>query len=158
MIQQNILLITIAAVTLQIFCSRTLAESFDSESRSQADVSHAVPSQVPECQKKESEFRVPPWARSLNLTPEQRSRLQAIHEKSRTMDEPLYQKEREAEKKMLSLLQSSASIAEIRQQRQILQPLHQQLDDNRFESLMSEREILTPEQLTKVIQFFRKQP
>ena len=59
---------------------------------------------------------------------------------------------------MLSLLQSSASIAEIRQQRQILQPLHQQLDDNRFESLMSEREILTPEQLTKVIQFFRKQP
>lgn len=99
MIQKNILLITIAAVTLQIFCSRTLAESFDSESRSQADVSHAVPSQVPECQKKESEFRVPPWARNLNLTPEQRSRLQAIHEKSRTMDEPLYQKERETEKK-----------------------------------------------------------
>ncbi len=74
------------------------------------------------------------------------------------MHQPLHQKEREAEKKMLSLLQSSASIAEICQQHQIVQTLHKQLDDSRFESLMSEREILTQEQLIKIIQFFRKQP
>jgi len=104
------------------------------------------------------ESPAPPWARDLNLTAEQRSHLKAVDDRARKEGEQLHQKLMETEKQLRSLLQSNASIEQLRQQHQEVQKLHQQLDDNRFEALLGERQVLTPEQLTKAIQQFHGHP
>jgi len=57
----------------------------------------------------------------------------------------------QAEKQeMRSLLQSDASTAVLTEQHQKLQALRQQKGDNRFETMLQVREILTPEQRAKM--------
>jgi hypothetical protein len=63
-----------------------------------------------------------------------------------------------AEQQLRSLLQSQASIQSLRQQHQKVQQLRQQLDDNQFDALLAERQVLTAEQLATVIQRFRSAP
>ncbi|MBW4522635.1 MAG: periplasmic heavy metal sensor [Scytolyngbya sp. HA4215-MV1] len=106
----------------------------------------------------QNEIPVPPWARDLNLSAEQRSRLNTVHEQARQQGEPLQQKLMAAETQLQALLQSNASIEQLRQQHRVVQQLRQQLDDNHFEALLGERQVLTPEQLAKVIQMFRNRP
>ena len=105
-----------------------------------------------------NEIPAPPWARDLNLSAEQRSRLKTVNEQARQEGEALHQKLMEAEKQLRSLLQSDASLQALREQHQQVQQLRQQLDDNHFEALLSERQVLTPEQLAKVIQAVRDRP
>jgi hypothetical protein len=87
----------------------------------------------------------PAWGKDLNLTTGKNSEL--VRQKMMT-----------AQRKMGSLLQSTASISQLRQQYQEVQQLRQQLDLNEFEALLSERQILTPEQLTMAIQKFQRKP
>jgi Spy/CpxP family protein refolding chaperone len=103
-----------------------------------------------------NEIPAPPWARDLNLSAEQRSRLKAVDEQARQEGEMLHQKLMAAEKELRSLLQSNASIEQLRQKHREVQQLRQQLDDNHFEALLGERQVLNPDQLAKVIEQFRK--
>jgi Spy/CpxP family protein refolding chaperone len=105
-----------------------------------------------------NEIPAPPWARTLNLTVEQRSRLKTVNEQARNEGEMLHQKLMEADNQLRSLLQSNAAIQQLRQQHQEVQKLRQQLDNNHFEALLGERQVLTSEQLAKVIQEFRNRP
>jgi Spy/CpxP family protein refolding chaperone len=100
----------------------------------------------------------PAWGKDLNLTTEQRTQLKAIRDRSGKNSELVRQKMMTAQRKMGSLLQSTASISQLRQQYQEVQQLRQQLDLNEFEALLSERQILTPEQLTMAIQKFQRKP
>jgi Spy/CpxP family protein refolding chaperone len=102
-----------------------------------------------------NEIPAPPWARNLNLSAEQRSRLKTVNQQARNQGETLHQQLMAAEKQLRSRLQSNASIDQLRQQHQEVQKLRQQLDNNHFEALLGERQVLTSEQLAKVIQEFQ---
>lgn len=63
-----------------------------------------------------------------------------------------------SERELRSRLQRDATIQQLRQQYQEVQQLRQQLDENRFEALLAERQVLTPAQLSIVIQEWRDRP
>ncbi len=115
-------------------------------------------SQSPPTPPTATEIPPPPWARNLNLTAAQRSQLQKVNQQARQQGDQLHQQLMTADQKLRSLLQSNASIAQIRQQYQEVQKIRQQLDNNRFEALLAERQILTSEQLAQVIQQFKQRP
>ncbi len=102
-----------------------------------------------------NEIPAPPWAWNLNLSTEQRSQLKTVNDQARQNGDQLHQKLMAAEKQLRSLLQSNTSIEQLRQQHREVQKLRQQLDNNQFEALLGERQVLTSEQLAKVIERFR---
>ena len=81
----------------------------------------------------------------LDLTPEQSQQMEAIKEKSRTEKETLRQQMQTKHQEMRSLFTSDSTPEQLREQHEQLQALHQQLANNRFETMLQIREILTPE-------------
>ena len=57
---------------------------------------------------------------------------------------------------MRSLLASNASEEQLRKQHQNIQGLRQQLGNNRFETMLQVREILTPEQRTQMAELMEQ--
>ncbi|OCR00467.1 hypothetical protein BCD67_25855 [Oscillatoriales cyanobacterium USR001] len=98
----------------------------------------------------------PPWAKNLNLSNEQRSRIQAIHQQSIKGIEEVQKQLLAADNQMRSLLESSVPLEQLRQQHQQIQRLRQQLDNNHFEMMLAEREVLTPEQLMELKQLMQQ--
>jgi Spy/CpxP family protein refolding chaperone len=92
----------------------------------------------------------------LNLTPEQSQQIDAIHEQFRSDNETLYQEMRTNHQEMRSLLASDASEEQLRQQHQKNQSLRQQLGNNRFETMLQVRKILTPEQRTQMAELMEQ--
>ncbi|UBF25031.1 Spy/CpxP family protein refolding chaperone [Kovacikia minuta CCNUW1] len=92
----------------------------------------------------------PPWIKDINLTTEQKNRIQAIHEKTQNAAKNLHQQLRQALEQERSLMAGNATAEQIQQQHQQVQRLFQQLDDQRFEAMLSIREILTPDQRAQV--------
>ena len=86
----------------------------------------------------------------LDLTSEQAQKIQAIREESNRENEALYQEMKTNHEQMRSLFSSDASSEQLRQQYQKSQDLHQKLGNNRFEMMVQVREVLTPEQRTKM--------
>ena len=95
----------------------------------------------------------------LDLTIEQRQKIEAIQEESNTKTEALealHQEMHSQYQKMESLLASNASTEQLRQQHQQLEKLHQQLDNNRFETMLRIREVLTSEQRAKIAELMEQ--
>ncbi len=100
----------------------------------------------------------------LDLTPEQSQNVEAIKEQSKTEAEALRSQMETQHQEMrseamplgLSLLASDASTEELRQQHQQVEELHQQLDNNRFETMLRIREVLTSEQRAKVAELMEQ--
>ncbi|NEO33536.1 MAG: Spy/CpxP family protein refolding chaperone [Symploca sp. SIO3C6] len=90
--------------------------------------------------------REPRWLQELDLSAEQSERIQAIREQSRQEMESRYQQMQEAREQMQSLMTGNASREQLRQQHQRLQNLRQELGNQRFETMLDIREILTPQQ------------
>ncbi len=88
----------------------------------------------------------------LNLSTEQSQRIQAIQEQERTGSQGLHQQLQQAHEQLRSLMASNASADQLRQQHQQVQNLKQQLDDRRFETMLSIREVLTSQQRTQLAQ------
>jgi periplasmic protein CpxP/Spy len=86
----------------------------------------------------------------LDLTPEQSQNIEAIKEQSKTATESLRSQMETQYQEMRSLLASDASTEELRQQYQQLEAFHQQLGNNRFETMLRIREVLTSEQRAKI--------
>ncbi|GAB4547103.1 MAG: hypothetical protein Tsb0014_41700 [Pleurocapsa sp.] len=82
----------------------------------------------------------------LDLTSEQSEEIAAIQEDFRSQNESLYEEMQANRQEMRSLFTNDASVEQLRQQHQTMQTLHQQLGNNRFETMLQVREILTPEQ------------
>jgi Spy/CpxP family protein refolding chaperone len=99
----------------------------------------------------------PPWAKNLNLSTEQRSRLQAIHQQGIKGIEEVQKRLFAADNQLRSLLESSVPLEQLRQQHQQIQALRQQLDNNHFEMMLAEREVLTPEQIMDLKKFMQQQ-
>jgi len=92
----------------------------------------------------------------LDLTPEQSQKIEEIHEQAHSDNEALYQEMQTNREEMRSLFTSDASTAELRQQHQELQGLRQQIGTSRFETKLQVREILTPEQRTKMAELMEQ--
>ena len=92
----------------------------------------------------------------LNLTPEQSQQIEAIHERFHSDNETLFQQMRTNHQQLRSLLASDASEEQLRQQHQNIQGLRQQLGNNRFETMLQVREILTPEQRTQMAELMEQ--
>ncbi|MGQ4649663.1 periplasmic heavy metal sensor [Lyngbya aestuarii] len=91
------------------------------------------------------------WLQELDLNTEQTEQIRTIQEQSKTAAEGLRQQMQQAQEQMRSLLTSeSATSDQLRQQHQELQRLHQQLADQRFEMMLSVREVLTPQQRSQM--------
>lgn len=92
----------------------------------------------------------------LDLTPEQSTKIEEIQEQAQSDNEALFQEMRTNREEMRSLFTSDASPEELRQQHQKIQALRQQLGSSRFETMLEVREILTPEQRTKMAELIEK--
>jgi periplasmic protein CpxP/Spy len=93
----------------------------------------------------------------LELTPEQSEQIEAIEQESRTQAEALHEEMEQNREKMRSLLTANDTTPEqLRQQHQQNQALRQQLDDQRFETMLQVREILTPEQRTQAAELIEQ--
>ena len=99
----------------------------------------------------------PPWAKNINLSNEQRSRIQAVHEQGIKGIQKIQQQLFEADGKMRSLLESSTPLEQLRQQQQYIQTLRQQIDNNHFEMMLAERQVLTQEQLIQLKELMQQQ-
>jgi periplasmic protein CpxP/Spy len=86
----------------------------------------------------------------LNLSDEQSQQIEEIKTQSRTNNESLYQEIEAIHEEMRSLLAEDPSVEQLREQHQKMQALHQQLGDNRFETMLQIREVLTPEQRSQM--------
>jgi Spy/CpxP family protein refolding chaperone len=96
------------------------------------------------------------WTKDLNLTAAQQSQLQSIQAQSSQNRDTLYKSLTTADRKLLSLLQSQSPIPPLREQYRVVADLRYQLNEYDFEILMAQRQVLTPTQLAKVIEKFRK--
>ena len=86
----------------------------------------------------------------LDLTTEQSEQIDTITEQSKTIAEPLHEQIKTQRDQMQALMASSEDTEQIRAEYQEIQNLHQQLSDNRFETMLQIREVLTPEQRAEI--------
>ncbi|HLO86433.1 MAG TPA: Spy/CpxP family protein refolding chaperone [Nostocaceae cyanobacterium] len=147
---RHLFLIAAASLLIPITSAIAFAQTPPSESFGQSQFS------PPPRGDKQGANSLPPWANDINLTDAQKQQLKALHEQARKDAEPLGQQLREADEKMRSLLASDTSNEQLRQQHQKIQALRQQLDNKRFETMLAERQILTPEQRTQLSQLMQQ--
>ena len=88
----------------------------------------------------------------LDLTSEQSEQIEAIKEHSETENQALFEQLQTNRQQMQSFLASDADPEQLRANHQVGQNLRQELDNNRFETLLEIREVLTPEQRTQMAQ------
>ncbi|MEL6579665.1 MAG: Spy/CpxP family protein refolding chaperone [Cyanobacteria bacterium J06621_12] len=82
----------------------------------------------------------------LDLTAEQSQQIESIKEESKANAQELKDQLEAQDRGMKSLLTSDATTEQIREEYQQAQSVHQQLSDNRFETMLQIREVLTSEQ------------
>ena len=86
----------------------------------------------------------------LNLSTDQQERIKAIRQESKENNSSLRQEMRQAREEMGKLMASDTSDSELKQQHEKIQSLKQQLGTQRFETMLKIRQVLTPEQRTKM--------
>jgi Spy/CpxP family protein refolding chaperone len=82
----------------------------------------------------------------LNLTEEQKQKLQAIQTQYKDQISQRKQAVRQATQELRDLMAGNASTDEIRAKHRQVQGLRQQMEEVSFESMLAMREVLTPEQ------------
>ena len=81
-----------------------------------------------------------------DLTSEQSKQIEAIREQSESENQALFEQLQTNRQEMQSLLTSDAAREQLQANHQEGQNLRQELGDNRFETMLEIREVLTPEQ------------
>ncbi|WP_036480067.1 Spy/CpxP family protein refolding chaperone [Myxosarcina sp. GI1] len=150
------ILLTLAATSL-ILPTTVYAADFNSINSNNSDTSMKIAQARPKHGKRHGRGdRLEKLQEQLDLSTEQRRQIEQIEQQSETETEDLRQQLEEAHQQMQTLLSSDASTDELRQQHQQMQELHQQLDNNRFETKLQVREILTPEQRTQLAETMQR--
>ncbi|MBD0361654.1 MAG: Spy/CpxP family protein refolding chaperone [Coleofasciculus sp. C3-bin4] len=88
----------------------------------------------------------PKLIEQLNLTEEQKQKLQAIQTQYKDQISQRKQALRQATQELRDLMAGNASADEIRAKHRQVQGLRQQMEEVSFESMLAMREVLTPEQ------------
>ncbi len=95
-------------------------------------------------------------SKELNLTADQIRRLEKMRADSQGKTKERRLALRTAKQELSQLLQGNATSDQIRQKRQQVQALQRELSDLNFENTLAIREILTPEQRTKLQQIVQQ--
>ncbi|MGA7932025.1 MAG: Spy/CpxP family protein refolding chaperone [Kovacikia sp.] len=128
----------------------------DSLSSSTSILAQDAPVQSP-TEKKEWGNRGQKMYQQLNLSADQQAQIESIKEQAKTSNQGLRQQLKTAREQLKTLLASNdASDSALRQAHQQLQPLTQQMSDQRFDTMLKIRNVLTPAQRTKLAEL-RKQ-
>lgn len=128
----------------------------DSLSSSTSILAQDAPAQAP-TEKKEWGNRGQKMYQQLNLSADQQAQIKSIREQAKTSNQGLRQQLKTAREQLKTLLASNdASDSALRQAHQQLQPLTQQMSDQRFDTMLKIRNVLTPAQRTKLAEL-RKQ-
>lgn len=98
-------------------------------------------------QRRQERFR-----QELNLTPEQAAEIDQIRAAGQEARQGKREEFRAAREQMQTLMASDASDEELRAQHQVLQDLHRERKDARFETKLKIRQVLTPEQRQKMVE------
>lgn len=93
---------------------------------------------------------------ALNLTEEQAAQIRAIREEARANMRTLHDSLRTERKALHDLMAGDATEAELRAQHAIVQARHQEASDQRFETMLATREILTPEQRAELAELMEQ--
>lgn len=93
---------------------------------------------------------------NIDLTTEQSESIAAIREQSKETAENLHEQLETQHQEMKSLMTGDADTEAIRQQYRETQLLREQLSDNRFETMLQIRELLTPEQRAEVAELMEQ--
>jgi Spy/CpxP family protein refolding chaperone len=86
------------------------------------------------------------WMDRLNLTAEQKQKIQAIHNQYKDQISQQQQALRQQSQQLRDLMAGTASADQIRSKHQEIETLQPQLARSRFESMLAVREVLTPDQ------------
>ncbi len=128
----------------------------DTLSSSNSIVAQNALAQAP-TQKKEWENKREKMFQKLNLSADQQAQIKSIMEQAKTSNQGLRQQVKTAREQLKTLMTSSdASDDAIRQAHQQVQTLGQQMGDQRFDTMLKIRNVLTPAQRTKFAEL-RKQ-
>jgi periplasmic protein CpxP/Spy len=128
----------------------------DSLSSGNSILAQDAPVQAP-AQKKEWGNKGEKMYQQLNLSADQQAQIKSIREQSKTSNQGLRQQLKTAHDQLKTLLTSSdASDDAIRQAHQQVQTLGQQMGEQRFDTMLKIRNVLTPAQRTKLAEL-RKQ-
>lgn len=92
----------------------------------------------------------------LDLTPEQSQQISSIRQESETVTEDLHQQLETKHQEMKDLMMSDADADTIRAQFQETQNLRQQMGNNRFETMLGIREVLTSEQRAELAELMEQ--
>jgi len=92
----------------------------------------------------------------LNLNPEQKQKLNAIHKQYKDKISQNKQAVRQANKELRDLIASAATADQIRIKHDQVQGLRQDLEKLTFESILATREVLTPEQRLQFAQVMER--
>ena len=93
---------------------------------------------------------------NIDLSDEQSQQIEAIEEESKAATDEIKQQVRSQHEEMRALMASDASVEEIRSQYQEAQALRQQMSDNRFETMLEIREVLTLEQRSQIAELMEQ--
>ncbi len=93
---------------------------------------------------------------NLDLTPEQSQQIKTIQAESQDTAEDLREQMKTEHQSIRSLFSSDATSEEIREQHQQVQATHEQLSNNRLETMLQIRETLTPEQRSQMAELMQQ--
>lgn len=97
------------------------------------------------------------WMDQLNLTQEQKQKLERIQNRYKSEITQRQQAVRQANKKLREMMTAgNTSADQIRRQHKQVQELRQQLEETRLESMLAMREVLTQEQRSKLGQLMQQ--
>lgn len=137
---------TFSVVTGALFILPLSAYAIDSSSNNSIEDMQPTITAHREHHKHGKEPKIERLMDELDLTSEQSQQIEAIKEEEKTQTEALREQMDDEKSTMRSLLSSDANSDQLRQQHQKIQALDQQIKDNRFETMLQMRDVLTPDQ------------
>jgi hypothetical protein len=93
--------------------------------------------------------------RQLNLTDSQLLEIRSLRQKHQQELQPLHQKLRQQKQELQTMLSSNATPVQLRAKYQEIGNLRQQISRLQFEQTLAIREVLTPEQRTRLAEILR---
>lgn len=92
----------------------------------------------------------------LNLTPDQKQKIKAIHQKYKEQINQDKQALRQANQELRNFMAGTATVEQIRTKHEQVQSLRHDLEKLSFESMLATREVLTPEQRLQFAQLMER--
>jgi periplasmic protein CpxP/Spy len=92
----------------------------------------------------------------LNLSAEQKQKIQAVRDRYKDQISQRMQAVRQGRQELQTMMSGTANTSQIREKHRQIMGLRQQLEEVQFESTLSMREVLTPEQRSQLAQLMQQ--